>query len=88
MVQPLKNKILFKPFMMDEKSFGGIIVPGSYRGESSRGTIVAVGSGTKNKPMQFKVGQIAFRVKDWGELVEEKGENYYIMEQDAILATA
>ena len=87
MIAPIKNKIVFKPFMMDEKSLGGIIVPGSYRGESDKGEIVAVGNGADKKPMQFSKGQIAHRVHLWGELYEEDGQKFYIMEQDAILAT-
>ena len=72
---------------MEEKSLGGIIVPNSFRGESDKGEIMAVGEGTQKKPMQFSKGQIAHRVHLWGELYEEQGQKYYIMEQDAILAT-
>jgi chaperonin GroES len=86
MVKPLNNKILFKPFSGDEITEGGIIIPDTVRGESNKGTIVAVGNGTEIRPMKLKAGMIGYRVKDWGEPIEENGERYYIMEDKAILA--
>jgi len=86
MVKPIKNKILFKPFLIDDKTEGGIIVPDSFRSESDKGVIVSVGNGTKIKPMKLKEGSIAFRVHGWGELIYENGEKYYMMEDSAIIA--
>ena len=43
-MKPIKNQILFKPFLMDEKTEGGIIVPESYRAESDKGEIVERGT--------------------------------------------
>jgi co-chaperonin GroES (HSP10) len=37
--------------------------------------------------MQFKPGQVVYRVKDWGTPVEIEGENHYLMDDSAILAT-
>lgn len=86
MIRPVRNKILFKPFMEDSVTKGGILIPDSFRTESDKGEIVAVGNGTKNKPMKLKAGDIGYRVKEWGELLEIDGEKHYIMEDDAILA--
>ena len=86
MVKPVKNNILFKPFLMEEKTNGGIIVPDSFRGESDRGVILAVGNGSKIKPMKLKENTVAFRVSGWGEPVYDNGEKYYLMEDSAILA--
>ena len=66
---------------------GGLIVPETCIKESCKGEIVAVGDGTTKTPMQFRPGQIAWRVKDWGMPVEIEKERYYLMEQSAILAT-
>ena len=49
--------------------------------------VVAVGTGTPNKPMRLKAGQTVYRVKDWGTPVDIKGERHYIMDQAAIIAT-
>lgn len=86
MVKPIKNNILFKPFLIEEKTEGGIIVPDSFRGESDKGVIVAVGKGSKIKPMKLKENMIAYRVSGWGELIIDNGEKYYLMEDSAILA--
>jgi len=86
-MKPIKNQILFKPFLVNEKTEGGLFVPESFRTDSDRGTIVAVGKGTKERPMKLKKGAIAYRVHNWGTLVQEKGENFYLMEDSAILAT-
>lgn len=86
-MQPIRNQILFKPFMVNEKTEGGILVPDSFRTESDKGEIVAVGRGTKKHPMRLKKGQIGFRVHKWGTLIKENGESFYLMEDSAILAT-
>lgn len=86
MIQPIRNQILFKPFLGDSVSEGGILVPDSVRGESDKGIIVAVGNGTKNKPMELKVGMIGFRVHQWGEPIDDNTERFYLMEDSAIIA--
>lgn len=86
MIQPYNNQILFKPFLGDKITDGGIIVPDTVKRELNKGTIVAVGGGTKNSPMKLKAGAIGFRVKDWGTPIEENGETFYLMEDKAIIA--
>ena len=85
-MQPIRNNILFKPYKGDVESEGGIIVPDSVRGESDKGLIVAVGKGTRQRPMRLKAGSEGFRVHQWGEPVDKDGERYYIMEDSAIIA--
>jgi co-chaperonin GroES (HSP10) len=81
-----ENRILFKPFPPKEKSEGGIYVPDSFKPESNRGTIEAVGYGTEKKEMRLKKGMVVHRVLNWGEQLIIDGEKYYLMEQDAIIA--
>lgn len=83
MIQPIRNQILFQPFLSDEVSDGGIFVPEYYRKPSNKGEIKAVGNFVKN----WKVGDIAYRTKDWGTPVEENGVLYFLMAEDALLAT-
>jgi len=87
MIQPIKNQILIKLLPGDDKSVGGIIVAESFRAESNKGEVVAVGSGTNSKPMRFKQGDLVYRVQGHGEPVEENGELFYLMDQSTILAT-
>ncbi len=85
-MKPYGNNILFKPFKGDATSEHGIIVPDSIVGESDKGLIVSVGQGTKIRPMKLKENTIGFRVHQWGRLIEENGEKYYLMEDKAIIA--
>lgn len=85
-MKPIRNNVLCKPYAPDEVSEGGIFVPESARQESNKMYIIAVGSGTPNKPMKLRAGQTAYRVKDWGTPVEVNGERHYIMDQAAIIA--
>jgi co-chaperonin GroES (HSP10) len=86
MAQPIRNQIMVKAFPPDEMSAGGIIVADSFKKDSNRVTIVAVGNGTKKRPMNLKAGQIGYRVMDWGLPFEENGEKFYVMDADAIIA--
>ena len=85
-MQPIRNYVLVKPFPPDEISEGGIFVPESARKESNKVHIVAVGNGTAKKPMNLKAGQVGYRVKDWGILIELEGEKHYLMDNSAIIA--
>lgn len=86
-ILPIRTQVLVKPCESDSISEGGIIVPNNYKEESNKVEIIATGKGVKNKPMRYSAGQIAFRVKNHGTPIEENGELYYLMDQDALLAT-
>jgi len=85
-MQPIRSQVLVKPFPADEISEGGIYVPESARKVSNKVKIVAVGNGTKDKPMALKPGQTGFRVQDWGCGIFVNGELHFIMDMDAIIA--
>jgi co-chaperonin GroES (HSP10) len=87
MIKPIRNQVLVKAMKEEEVSSGGIIVPEYLRKDGAKVEIVAVGEGTPQKPMSLKPGMIGFRVDDWGIPVEDDGNLYYLMHQDAILAT-
>jgi len=86
MPRPIKNQILIKLFPGDDLSAGGIVVAESFRAESNKGKVVAAGAGTKDRPMQFKEGDVVYRVQGHGEPVEIGGERHYMMDQNTILA--
>lgn len=86
MIKPIRNNILVKCFESSEISEGGIFVPENARTESNKVEIIAVGTGLPNKPMRLKAGDIGYRVKDWGQEIEENGEKYYLMDASAIIA--
>jgi chaperonin GroES len=86
MIQPILNKVLIRPFSSEEKSTGGLIVPESFRERNNKSTVMAVGNGTKNKPMQYKPGMVVFSVKENGDEMIVDGEKCYLIESDWILA--
>ena len=85
-MKPILTQILVKPYPSDEISEGGIFVPESARRISNKVKIVAVGNGSKNRPMKLNPGETAFRVKDWGCGIFIEGELHFIMDEKAIIA--
>lgn len=85
MIKPVKNYILVRAFKEDALSLGGIIVPESYRNDGSKVEILAVGSGTKKRPMTLSPG-IGYRIKNAGTQIDYNGEKYYLLDQAHILA--
>ena len=85
-MQPIKEYVLVKPFKSEEFTEGGLFVPENCRQVNNKVLVVAVGNGTKDKPMRLKEGMVGFRVKDWGEEVDLNGEKHYLMNQSAIIA--
>lgn len=85
-MQPILHNVLVKPYPSNETTDGGLFVPDSCKKPSNRVLLVAVGNGTKKKPMTLKAGQSGFRVKEWGIPVEHDGELHFIMNQSAIIA--
>ncbi len=55
--QPLKDRVIIKPAPADEKTEGGLIIPEEAKNPPVKGEVVAVGPGTKDIPMDVKVGQ-------------------------------
>ena len=81
-MQPIRNNVLFRPFLADEKTQGGIVVPDAYRGYSDKGEVVAVGEKSK-----LKAGVVGYRVHEWKVAeVEIGGVLHLLMEDKAIIA--
>ena len=83
---PVNNNVLIKPFPPEGISEGGIWVPDSFAEENDKAWVIAVGPGTKKRPMQFKEGMIVHRVHKWGTPIEIDGVMHYLMEDAALLA--
>ena len=85
MIKPIKNRILVEPIMEDEMSAGGIVVPESFRGRTSKAKIVAVGNGSKERPMRIPAGVTCWHVKGAGDEVIEDGKKFYLMMDTDVL---
>ena len=85
-IKPLADRVLIKPTPAEEKTLSGIIIPDSAKEKPLRGTVLAVGNGTKDEEMVVKVNDIVMFGKYAGTEIELDGEKLLIMRQSAILA--
>jgi chaperonin GroES len=65
---------------------GGIIIPDSAKEKPLRGTIKAVGDGTKDEKMILKPGDTVLYGKYAGTEIEFDGIKYLMMRQSDVLA--
>ena len=85
-IQPLSDRVLIVPAPAEEKTIGGIIIPDSAKEKPLKGTVKAVGNGTKDEPMVVAVGDTVLYGKYAGTEIEFEGEKYLMMRQSDILA--
>ncbi len=89
-LKPLFDKVVLEPVEANEKTQGGILLPGAAQEKQQIGVIVAVGDGGvvdgKEVVMQVKVGQKVLYGKYSGSEFKYEGKDYVIIRQSDILA--
>lgn len=85
-IQPLADRVLIKPAAAEEKTVGGIIIPDTAKEKPLKGSVIAVGNGTKDEEMVLKAEDTVLYGKYSGTEVELDGEKYLIMRQLDVLA--
>ena len=85
-IKPLADRVLFEPAAAETKTSSGIIIPDSAKEQPQKGTVVAVGSGTKENPMTVKVGDNVLYGKYSGTELQHDGKDYLIMKESDIFA--
>jgi len=90
-LRPLGNRVLVRRLEADEKLKGGIILPDSAKKKQEQATVIAIGTGKKDKtgaliPMPVKVGDIILMDKYSGQEVKVDGEEFMIVRSDDIIA--
>lgn len=85
-IKPLADRVLVKPAAAEEKTVGGIIIPDTAKEKPLQGSVLAVGSGTKDEEMVLKAGDTVLYGKYSGTEIELEGEKYLIMRQSDVLA--
>ncbi|WP_454898099.1 co-chaperone GroES [Alloprevotella tannerae] len=85
-IQPLADRVLIKPAAAEEKTVGGIIIPDTAKEKPLKGSVIAVGNGTKDEEMVLKAEDTVLYGKYSGTEVELDGEKYLIMRQSDVLA--
>ncbi|ACA12596.1 co-chaperone GroES [Xylella fastidiosa] len=90
-IKPLHDRIVVKPIEADEVSPGGIVIPDSAKEKSTKGEVIAVGTG---KPLDngnvrtpsIKVGDKVIYGQYAGSTYKAEGVEYKVLREDDILA--
>ncbi len=85
-MKPLGTRVIVEPLVAEEKTQGGIIIPDSAKEKPQSGKVVAVGPGSKDEPMEVKVGDVVLYGKYSGTEIRYENNDYLIMSQSDILA--
>lgn len=89
-IRPLHDRVIVKRLEEETKSAGGIVLTGSAAEKSTRGKVLAVGSGRllsngEVRPLEVKVDDVVL----FGSYIEKTekidGQEYLIMKEDNIL---
>ncbi len=85
-IKPLADRVLIEPAAAETKTSSGIIIPDTAKEKPQKGTVVAVGPGTKENPMTVKVGDQVLYGKYAGTELQHDGKDYLIMKENDLLA--
>ncbi|MDD6103027.1 MAG: co-chaperone GroES [Bacteroidales bacterium] len=85
-IRPLADRVLIEPKEAELKTASGIYIPETAKEKPQQGTVVAVGCGKKDEPMEVKVGDVVLYGKYSGTEISVEGKNYLMMRQSDILA--
>ncbi len=85
-IKPLADRVLIEPLPAETKTASGIFIPDTAKEKPQKGTVVAVGNGTKDHDMTVKIGDIVLYGKYVGTDLKFEGKDYLIMREDDILA--
>ena len=85
-VKPLADRVIIRPAQAEEVTAAGIIIPDSAKEKPLKGTVIAVGPGTKDEDMELKDGDTVLYGKYAGTELEIEGDKVLIMRQSEVLA--
>ena len=85
-IQPLADRVVVKAAEAEQKTKSGIIIPDTAKEKPQKGTIIAVGPGTKDEKVTVKVGDTVLYGKYSGTELIYEGKNFLIMRESDIYA--
>lgn len=85
-LKPLADRVIIQPTAAEEVTASGIIIPDSAKEKPLRGTVLAVGNGTKDEEMVLKKGDKVLYGKYAGTEIEFNGDKVLVMRQNEVLA--
>ena len=86
MIKPLADRVLIEPKEAETKTASGIFIPDTAKEKPQQGTVIAVGPGKKDEPMEVKVGDVVLFGKYAGTEVAVEEKKFLIVKQSDILA--
>ena len=84
--KPNEDRVLVEAAPAEQKTASGLIIPDTAKEKPQKGTVVAVGKGTKDHEMTVKIGDSVLYGKYAGTELKLEGKDYLIMREDDILA--
>ena len=85
-IKPLADRVLVVPAAAETKTSSGIIIPDTAKEKPQKGTVAAVGPGTKDNPITVKVGDQVLYGKYSGTELQHDGVDYLMMKESDLLA--
>jgi len=85
-IAPLGERVIIKQEEAETKTKSGIIIPDTAQEKPQKGTVVAVGNGTKENPMTVTTGDTVLYGKYAGTELKHEEKDYLIMKESDILA--
>ena len=86
MIKPLADRVLIEPKEAETKTASGIYIPDTAKEKPQQGTVLAVGPGKADEPMEVKAGDVVLYGKYAGTEVTVEDKKYLIVKQSDILA--
>ena len=86
-IKPLGARVVIKKMDAEEKTEAGLLLSGTAKEKPQQAEVLAVGPGTKDEPMELKVGDIVVFSRYGGSDLKFGGTEYTIINQKDILAT-
>ena len=88
-IRPLHDRIVVRRTEEEQKTAGGILLPGSAQEKPQQGEIIAVGNGQLSdngvRPLDVKVGDKVLFGQYAGQTVKVDGEEVLIMKESDVL---
>ena len=91
-LKPLGDRLIVEALEEEQTTIGGIVLPDTAQEKPQRGTVLAVGPGSRNQetgdriPLDVKAGDRILFGKYTSQEVKLDGEDYLIMREDEVLA--
>jgi chaperonin GroES len=83
---PLADRVIIKSADAETTTASGIIIPDTAQEKPQKGSVIAVGKGTKDAPTTLKAGDTVLYGKYAGTELKHDQEDYLIMKESDILA--